>query len=316
MVNQKTIKTVSVLVGALFVLNGCIKQGISEPDYFLSAADKSELTEKPNQDGYTFNRSEFYKKHVNYIESSDDAARVNMHYVESGNVAKPAVLFVHGTPGGWKDFNSYLIFKTLKNNAHLVTVDRPGWGKSSCLDLAEKECFFADLETQSKYFNTLIEKLNEQNNGQGIILVGYSLGGPLIAQLAVDYPKAIKGLVFVAAPFSPKMAAPRWYNRFSQIFSWFMPEELDKSNQEMLVLTEHLNKMENHWSTFNQPTWVIQGAIDDLVYPENMDYAKQVLSNKNTQFIAVPDSGHFVVWEKKSIIVNAITQALNKLPSQ
>lgn len=296
------------------ILTGCIYSGVSEKGYMLSAVDKSEVAIIPGEEGLSFNLKKFYERQRRSMVSIDPATKMTINYVENGDITKPAVLFVHGSPGSWKDFWEYLIIAELKNNAHLVSVDRPGWKESTCRTPDDQACFYPFLKKQSMYLGPLVKKLNEQNNHQGVILVGWSFGGPLIAQLSYDYPEMIKGLVFVASPFDPKLTHPRWYNYFSQGFSWLMPKKLKKSNDEMMPLSEQLKQMTEVWQGVNVPIWVIQGSKDDLVDRENLDYAKILFADKKAQFTEVPLSGHLVIWEQKSIVVEKINQALKTMP--
>src|SRR4030095_2076296 len=53
-----------------------------------------------------------------------------MFYAETGSDTNQLVLFVHGAPGSWDAFMKYLGDTALMHRAHLVSVDRPGYGKS------------------------------------------------------------------------------------------------------------------------------------------------------------------------------------------
>ena len=55
----------------------------------------------------------------------------NIVYAYSGDPAKPGLLFIHGTPGGWGAFESYLASPILQEEYFMVSVDRLGWGKSA-----------------------------------------------------------------------------------------------------------------------------------------------------------------------------------------
>ena len=55
-----------------------------------------------------------------------------LHYVAGGNSNKPAIVFIHGTPGSWRVFGPQLEDSALQNSAYLVAVDRPGWGGVTC----------------------------------------------------------------------------------------------------------------------------------------------------------------------------------------
>ncbi|HFB64091.1 MAG TPA: alpha/beta hydrolase [Aeromonadales bacterium] len=308
---KKTLKKIGLLVPIIIsvYLTGCIYSGPSESGYFDKVADKS-LMKKDGNDKLSINWVAFQNKHKNTVISIDAEATVNIHYVETGDKDKVAVLFVHGTPGSWDNFWKYLLIKPLKDKAHLVSVDRPGWGDSSCKKPTGESCFFPILKTQSRYLSTLISKLSQKKHNKGVILVGWSLGGPLIAQLAYDNPETIKSLIFIAAPFDARLSYPRWYNRLSQMFSWFVPEEIKKANDEMLPLADQLKQMEPVWSSIEVPVWIIQGSKDDLVDPKNIDFAKTIFRQNTASFIQLPENGHLIVWEKRSIVVESILQAI------
>jgi len=296
---------------ASLLFSGCIYSGTGEVGYFESVVDKSELTEVAGEDGYRFDLGEFYRTHRKSIISSDAGNTAEINYVDTGDESKTAIVFVHGTPGSWEAFWKYLLIAELKNNAHMVSIDRPGWGESSCKTRDGKDCFDPLIRQQSRYLDTLLKKLDEQNNHQGIILVGHSLGGPLIGQMAFDYPEYIKGLIFVAAPFDPDLSHPRWYNRLSSVLAWVVPKALRRSNDEMMPLARQLEQMDDVWASIDVPIWVIQGSKDDLVNPANLDYAKIIFAGKNARFRKYEQDGHLILWERKSVIVESIQEALN-----
>ena len=55
----------------------------------------------------------------------------NLHYAAAGDIEKPGLLFIHGTPGSWTAFSGYLANPTLQENYFMVSVDRLGWGESA-----------------------------------------------------------------------------------------------------------------------------------------------------------------------------------------
>jgi len=55
----------------------------------------------------------------------------DLNYAYSGNLKKPGLLFLHGTPGGWGAFEIYLSNKQLQQDFFMVSVDRLGWGGSA-----------------------------------------------------------------------------------------------------------------------------------------------------------------------------------------
>ncbi|NOX70354.1 MAG: alpha/beta hydrolase [Gammaproteobacteria bacterium] len=313
--NYRGVRFGCILFASL-LFSGCIYSGTGEAGYFESVVDKSELIEIAGEDGYSFAIGKFYTAHRKSILSSAAGKTTAINYVDTGDERKTAIIFVHGTPGTWEAFWEYLLIAELKKNAHLVSIDRPGWGESVCKTTDGKDCFDPLIKQQSRSLDTLVKRLDEQNNHQGIILVGHSLGGPLIAQMAFDYPEYITGLIFVAAPFDPDLSHPRWYNRLSSALAWFVPRTLRRSNDEMMPLARQLGQMDDVWASLEVPIWVIQGSRDDLVDPRNLDYARMIFAAKNAEFREFEQDGHLIVWERKSVVVESIRKALDDRNSE
>jgi len=314
--NLCSFSRVLIIVSFVLMISACtfIKEGTSEQGYFIPIADVKNDWVKIEGKGYRFQKKVFYQKHRQTMISSDASYTMATNFVESGDPTKPAILFVHGSPGDWSAFWQYMVVTELKEKAHLISVDRPGWGDSKCETKQGERCFLPLLKEQSKYYAQLLKKLDEQNNHQGIILVGWSLGGPMIGQLALDYPEYIKGLIFIASPFDPQLSQPKWYNWLSQSLAWFVPKRLENSNDEMMPLAKQLTEMKPQWASIDVPIWVIQGSIDDLVNRDNFDYARKFFASKHAKFIEVETSGHFVMYERMSVVIDSIRTALEKLP--
>lgn len=116
------------------------------------------------------------------------------------------------------------------------------------------------------------------------ILVGYSLGGPVVSRMAMDYPQLVGGLVLVAPSIDPQLEKWEWYRHVGDFFLFrpIIPKELDVSNQEILPLEKQLTLMLPLWSTIRVPVTVIQGDKDKLVPPGNADFARKMLINAPT----------------------------------
>ncbi len=112
-----------------------------------------------------------------------------INYLAVGDNNLPLVIFVHGSPGSLSAFIDFMADTNLLSRAQLISVDRPGFGYSN-FGYAEPS-----LEKQSADLKPILE---QHKNHRPIILVGHSLGGPVIARMAMDYPELIDGLVLVA----------------------------------------------------------------------------------------------------------------------
>ena len=138
----------------------------------------------------------FDLKHVSAEISSVQTRGRTMHYVAAGNPTKPMVFFVHGSPGSLSAFLTYLADSTLRDQAYLITADRPGFGYSN----------FGYAEPSLKIQGEILQELiNQKKANKPVILVGHSLGGPLIIQMAVDNPGLIDGLIIIAGSLDPDL---------------------------------------------------------------------------------------------------------------
>src|SRR5436853_881219 len=94
-----------------------------------------------------------------------------INYLTVGRDTLPLVVFVHGSPGSLSAFIDFMSDEQLLKVAHLVSVDRPGFGSSN-FGYAEPS-----LAKQAADLKPILEKYHKQ---RPIILVGHSLAGPVI----------------------------------------------------------------------------------------------------------------------------------------
>lgn len=228
-----------------------------------------------------------------------------MHYASIGADTLPMILFIHGSPGSWDAFIHFFTDSSLYRLARLVSVDRPGFGKS---DLGKTE---RSLRVQA----AAIAPLVRQNRARPKpIVVGHSLGGPLAVRLAMDYPDAIGGLVLVAPSVSPDLEQKEWYRVVGDAFPirYWLPVELRVSNQEILPLKGELQQMLPLWKTIRVPVTVIQGNDDPLVPPANALFTQKMLTNAPVTVQMIPGLNHFIPWKRPDLIHDAILQQMRQ----
>lgn len=224
-----------------------------------------------------------------------------LHYVQTGDSLRPPLLFVHGSPGSWDNFKAFLKDSVLLNGYKLMSLDRPGFGRSA-QDGAETH-----LRQQAA---ALLPILKQQR--QPVILVGHSYGGPVIVQAAISYPQYVKGLVIVAGSVAPHLEPSNWYRyplRYTPL-RWAIPAFLRSSNDELLPLEKELRKMESQWHKVRCPV-VVQGGKDVLVAPENAQFVENKLPHVRVTTIWKENMNHFVPWSDPDLILKGI-EALNK----
>lgn len=230
----------------------------------------------------------------------------DIHYAEAGDTTKPLVLFVHGSPGSLSAFIDFLADSALLRHTLLITSDRPGFGHSN-FGTAEPS-----LQKQGEALKPILEK---HKKNRPIILVGHSLGGPLIARMAIDYPNLVDGLVIVAGSIDPELEPNETWFRAplaTPFLSWILPRSFRASNEEIYQLKPQLKRMLPLWKNITCPVIVIQGKKDTLVPYENVNFARKMLVNAPVEYVVVDDMNHFVPWSHPELIREAVLKLVYK----
>ncbi|MBK5278156.1 MAG: alpha/beta hydrolase [Bacteroidia bacterium] len=225
-------------------------------------------------------------------------------YLKAGDETLPLVVFVHGSPGSLSAFIDFLGDTSLLRKTQMISVDRPGFGHSN-FGNAEPS-----LQKQAACLKPLLEK---HKNNRPVILVGHSLGGPLIARMAIDYPELIDGLVIVAGSVDPELEPHETWFRAplaTPFLKWILPRSMRASNDEIYKLKPELQDMLPLWKSLTTPTIVIQGKKDSLVPPGNVEFAKQMIVNAPLKIVLVEDMNHFVPWSRPELIREGIIDLL------
>ena len=227
-----------------------------------------------------------------------------MHYIQvCEEKDKPLVLFMHGSPGAADAYLDYLADPRLSEKATLVSVDRPGFGRSG-FGKTERS-----LEKQAAAVFPIIQKLQPSK----VILVGHSYGGPLATRIAIDYSEAINGMVLVAPSIDPDLEPPTWWRSIINIWGirWLVPKALRVCNQEILPLESELKKMMPGWKNIKARSIIIQGEEDKLVPPGNADFAKKMLTeSEGVEVMMIKGGNHFILWSEIELVTQAILKLL------
>ncbi len=129
------------------------------------------------------------------LEGRDDHT---LSYLKAGSPTDPRLIFIHGSPGAATAYVGYLHDPI--NGMETVTVDRLGYGKSTPRTAVVR------FEEQA----AAIAPLLVERGGVKPIVVGHSLGGPIAARLAADYPDEVGALVVVGGGLDPDLEDVRW----------------------------------------------------------------------------------------------------------
>jgi len=218
-----------------------------------------------------------------------------LHYVMTGIDTFPTIVFVHGSPGSWDAFKEYVKDKDLLKKFRMVSIDRPGFGYS---DFGKS----VNLQQESNIISPLFKGLK---NNKPIYLVGHSLGGPMIVQLAADNPNTIAGLVILSGAIDVKLEKPeKWRHLIMQFpLRYLIPGSLRPSNNELWYLKTDLIKLAPRFKEITCPVYIIHGDKDLLVDYGNLAFgAKAFVNASKTDTLTIPGANHFIPWMHYDII--------------
>ncbi len=219
----------------------------------------------------------------------------------SASDSLPWVVLVHGSPGSADAYLDFLGDTSLTKVAQLVTIDRPGFGYTQHFGRPEPS-----LAAQAAAVKTIVDQLAPHRK---VFLVGHSMGGPVIARFAMDYPECTGGLVLVAGSIDPDMEEhPMWQAAINPPpLKWLIPRSFWASNYEIKALEAELRKMLPRWVDVRCPVTVLHAKNDRLVPVENADFARRMLVNcPDLRMDILPDGDHFILWSRHRKIRDAI----------
>jgi pimeloyl-ACP methyl ester carboxylesterase len=233
------------------------------------------------------------------------------------------VIFIHG----WTCDSSSWVSQVpaFAKKYRVVTLDLPGHGRSASPK---------DGKLSMDLFARAVEAVRAEAKADRVVLVGHSMGAPVIRQYARMYPQHVAGLVAVDGPLDlrgfpppefkqppPMVGAEGLKAREKMIRGMFIPETAP-------ALQEHILKMmlgtseataNGAMAAVFDPTLSKTDIIKApalAVYagtakPPDPKIVKEVLPNyEGTQ---VPGTGHFLMMEKPDEFNRALSGFLDKI---
>ncbi len=236
-----------------------------------------------------------------------ELAGETIQYVQVGDRdSLPLVVLIHGSPGSLDAYRTFMIDPILRHRANLIAVDRPGFGYS---DFGKTE---PSLARQAERIAAILMDWPEVPK----VLVGHSMGGPVISKMAMMYPDLVDGLVMVAPSISPGLEPSNtWRKVINWIpFRWFTPPALRVSNQEIIPLREELDWMMSDWEAMQLPVTVVQGSEDELVPAGNADFAEKMLTQSSyVKLNKIEGGNHFILWSEMPTVIAEIVAVLDRV---
>ncbi len=229
-----------------------------------------------------------------------------LSYLAAGR-GQRRVAFVHGTPGAAEDWVDYLL--DVPDDARYLALDRPGFGRSdpdeAVVSLRDQAGAVLDMLTADASARRVPD--------EPAILVGHSLGAPVVARAAIDAPARVAALVLLAGALDP--ALERVY-AVQRVAAWAplaraLPRPVRNANAELLALEQELADMCDALERLELPVIIVHGTGDRLVPFANVAYMeRQFRRARPLELMILEHRNHHLPWHSKPAIDRALARAL------
>lgn len=231
----------------------------------------------------------------------DVQGRVNatVSYLANGDAGGARLILVHGTPGAASIWADYVAEPPA--GVEVVALDRPGFGRSGPDDA------LVSLGAQADAVAALLAP--DRPN----ILLGHSLGGPIVAWVAAEHPDRVAALVMLAASMDPGLEDLHFLQPVgaSFVFRWMLPRILRNANDELIALKPELEALEAMLPRVTAPVLIIHGTEDDLVPYANVPFMQQKMTGAcRLETITLDGADHFLPERAASTIWDGVQRIL------
>jgi len=228
--------------------------------------------------------------------------------LDDGAEARRAlVLFVHGSPGSWTAAKDLFAERKLRRGIRLMSLDRLGWGGSAAGGVEPS------LQVQAEAVAACIRSASPRGP---VVLVGHSLGGPVIVRTAMDFPSLVQGLVILAGSVDPALEKTTWYQAVGRWpwVRWMVPRMLRRSDAEIIGLRSQLEEMLPMWGGVELPVAIVHGERDRLVPVANVEFMQRVLTAAKSVVVhRISGRGHFLPWKESQLVADTVVTMLERL---
>jgi pimeloyl-ACP methyl ester carboxylesterase len=250
---------------------------------------------------------------------------IQIHSSSAGN-GRETVIFVHGWTCDSTSWTEQV--PALSARYRVVTLDLPGHGKSGS---PKDGKFSMDL------FARAVEAVRAEVKADKVVLVGHSMGTPVIRQYARLYPQHVGGLVLVdglvslgngarqGGPPPPQpamMGGPEGLkNRENMIRGMFTPatpKALQQQILKMMLAAPEATATGAMLATFDASNWKddvmtmpVMGVYADKSQLANTEYSKKIFPM--FEYVEIPGTGHFLMMEKPQEVNRLLIAFLSKV---
>lgn len=237
---------------------------------------------------------------------------VDIYWISYGE--GPAILFVHGWTCDTTVWAAQMA--ELANSYRVIALDLPGHGLSGSPANGQ---FTMDLYAKA------VEAVRADAGAEEIVLVGHSMGAPVISQYALNYPDRVAGLVAVDGGLSPPDPAsmpplpegPFRQVREQLIRGFFVPEtKVQVQDQVLHVMLapsdERATAVGSAMGTFSRvdgnridaPTLLVLAGTAEELDESDMEELRDIAPR--AQIEVIENTGHFLMMEEPAVFNDMI----------
>ena len=229
----------------------------------------------------------------------------SIRYIQTGiplDQAEFVVLFVHGAPGSSDSFYSYQIDSTLLQNAHLISMDRLGYGYSMY------GAPIVDIQTQADAVTTVMDHVGAKD----IVLVSHSFGCAIAGIAVLNRPQHTRAHIMLCPVVDPLREKMFFFSSWpsQRILKHFFSGAMQVSSYEKMIHADELVKIESQWSDTTVPTLVMHGREDWIAPVENASYLKGKIPSEFLTVEIDETASHFIPWTQHIKVVEKILHFL------
>ncbi len=228
-----------------------------------------------------------------------DVGGARVSYLRAGTVGARRLILVHGTPGQARQWADYLVEPP--PHLEVVALDRPGFGESG------PDAAVTSLEAQAAAVSALLGPRERPS-----ILLGHSLGGAVVAEVATRHPDRIAAVIFLAAAVDPGLER---IHPLQHVATWapvrrLLGRTLRNANTELMALKAGLERLAPRLPLIRAPALIVHGTADDRVPFSNVVYLHRALTGaRQVETVTLKHADHFLPWSAATVVREAISRA-------
>jgi pimeloyl-ACP methyl ester carboxylesterase len=183
-----------------------------------------------------------------------------------------------------------------------VAIDRPGFGESGPVGA------MPSMADQAAAVMALLP-----TDGRPVVLLGHSLGGPIVAQVAAELPGRINAIILLAASLDPALEE---IHPMQHVGAWapvraMLPRVLRNANTELMALKPELEALALLLPRITAKVIIVHGTQDDLVPVANVPFMQARLTGASClKTTLLEGRNHFLPWNSEPEVRQAIASAL------